>query len=711
MSYESQIDSLLRRMTLPEKVGQMCQLMISRPDLKDHIRQGHAGSVICSNAPIPSASPQDAALALQINELQKVAVEESRLGIPLLFGRDVLHGYKTVGPIPLGQAASWSPETVRAVARMAAAEASADGIRWDYAPMLDIARDPRWGRIAEGFGEDPVLCARLAEASVQGFQGDDLSDPASVLACAKHYAGYGASEGGRDYNSTEIAETTLRNIYLPPFLAAVRAGVGSVMTGFHDIGGVPMSMNRALVAGILKGEWGFDGLVISDWAAIDEMRHHGVAADRAAAARLGVLAGLDMDMASQAYLDELAGLVESGALAESLIDDAVRRILRAKFRLGLFDRPYTEPSRAAVHLHPDHRKVAREAAARSLVLLRNDGTLPLASEGLTVGVFGPLAKARETLFGAWAFDGPPDSVLSVLDSIRAKFGLADAGSTPDGGSIKVLSADLVDDALKIAPSCDVVIAVVGEGIHRSGENNCITTLDLPPGQLAFLQALHALRVPIVAVVLAGRPLSLGWLDQHAAAVLMAWHPGTEGGAAIADALWGDVVPSGKLPVTFPRDVGQVPLHYNHRPTGRPLPENDRRHTRYADSPDSPLYPFGYGLSYTRFEYANLRVVVEPSGEVAVSAEVTNVGERAGDEIVQLYIRDMVAAISRPVKELKGFVRLSLAPGQTQTAAFRLTREDLSFYDASGQWTFEPGTFRVWVGPDSSTGLMGEFAIA
>ncbi|NLX09163.1 MAG: beta-glucosidase [Chloroflexi bacterium] len=698
---EAQIDCLLAQMTLAEKVGQMCQLQITLDDLEDRIRAGHAGSIILSGAPVPGASPQEPVVGPHLNHLQRIAVEETRLGIPILFGRDVLHGYKTVAPIPLGMAASWSPDVVEAACRVAAREASADGIRWVFAPMLDIARDPRWGRIAEGFGEDPFLCSALARAAVRGFQGDDLTDPEAVLACAKHYAGYGAAEGGRDYNGTEITPSTLHNVYLPSFHAAVQAGVGSIMTGFPENGGVPITANRHLVTEILKDEWGFDGLVISDWAAIDELRYHGVAADRAGAARLAALAGIDMDLAAEVYVEELAGLVESGALPEAVIDEAVRRILRAKLRLGLFAQPYTETERAAVHLHADHRQIVRDAAARSLVLLKNDGILPLAKAGQTIGVFGPLAEARATLFGSWTLDGHEDSVVSILDRVR---------ETVDSAA-QIRTSELADDALWQARHCDVVIAVVGEAVSRSGEDNCITTLDLPPGQTAFLEALFALQVPVIVVVLAGRPLALESIHRQAAAVLMAWHPGTEGGRAVADVLFGDANPSGKLPVTFPRTVGQVPLYYNHRPTGRPLPPRDRRHSRYVDQLDSPLYPFGYGLSYTEFAYNNLRIVPAGPQAVMVSAEITNTGTRAGEEIVQLYVRDRVASLSRPVKELKGFARLALAPGETQTVTFELTEQELSFYDTEGCRVFEPGEFDVWVGPDSTGGLAGQFVIA
>lgn len=700
MTFEDRIETLLGQMTLGEKVGQMCQLPIFVPDLEDRIRQGHAGSIICTGSPTPGSSPQDPVLAPQLNVLQEIAVKESRLGIPILFGRDVVHGYKTIVPIPLGQAATWSPDIVESVAQVAAREASADGIRWTFAPVVDIARDPRWGRVAEGFGEDPYLCAALAEAAIKGFQGNDLTDPERVLACAKHFIGYGAVEGGRDYNTTEVTLTTLKNTYLPPFHAAVRAGVGSVMSGFHDLDGLPMSAHRALIYDVLKSELGFGGFVVSDWAAIDEMRAHGVAADRATCARLAALAGLDMDMASEVYIDELVTLVQNSVIPETVIDDAVRRILRAKFLLGLFEQPLTEGLRAAIHLNPDHLAVARKAAARSLVLLENDGVLPLAHNGSTIGVLGPLANVRQTLLGSWAMDGREDGMLSIRDAVRAKV----------GDSATLIEAELVDDALKLAPQCDVVIAVMGEGIGRSGENNCVTTLDLPPGQLAFLQALHALQVPFVAIVLAGRPLALEWLHHHAAAVLMAWHPGTEGAAAIADVLFGNVNPSGKLPVTFPRSVGQVPIYYNHKSTGRPLPTDDRRHTRYQDQLDSPLYPFGYGISYTTFDYRDLQISQETPGTVTISAKITNTGSCAGDEIVQLYIRDTVASISRPVKELKGFKRLSLAPSESQTVQFRLTQDDLAFYNYTGQLVCEPGEFQVWVAPDSCTGLEGHFVL-
>ncbi|HEX2908282.1 MAG TPA: glycoside hydrolase family 3 N-terminal domain-containing protein, partial [Phototrophicaceae bacterium] len=610
----------------------------------------------------------------------------------------------TMAPIPLAQAATWSPELVEKAAQVAAREAAADGIHWTFAPMMDIARDARWGRVAEGFGEDPVLCSALAAAAVRGFQGDDLTDPEHVLACAKHFVGYGAAEGGRDYNSAEITEYTLRNVYLPSFHAAVKAGVGTLMSAFHELGGIPTSGNRHLLTEILRDEWGFTGFVVSDWDSVLEMVPHGYAADRADAARLGITAGVDMDMVAQVYVENLVALVRSGQVAEEVVTEAARRILRAKVQLGLFDRPYrVDPDLAArVHLRADHLDASREVARKSIVLLKNENNiLPLPKTKLTIGVTGPLAQARHDLLGTWTLDGDDSAVVSVFDGISAA-----------GMNVRLLDSTLTDLAVNGARECDVVVAVVGESAQRSGENNCITTLDLPPGQLELLQALHAVGVPLVVVVLSGRPLSIPWLADHAAAIVLAWHPGTMGGAAIADVVFGDENPSAKLPVSFPRTVGQVPLYYNHKATGRPLPRN-RHFSRYQDALDTPLYPFGYGLSYTSFEYS--RLVVTPAaapigGTITVRAAVTNTGSRAGEEIVQLYIRDCTASMVRPVKELKGFQKIHLDPDQTQIVEFTLGPDELGFYGRDNAWTVEPGAFQVWVGANSNDGLEGTFRL-
>lgn len=700
---EERVEALLQQMTLEEKVGQMNQVRVDDEHLADRIRRGEVGSVILAGSAWAGNEQQKRLGATNLNAIQKVALEESRLGIPVIYGRDVIHGYRTIAPIPLGQAATWLPEVVRAAAEVAAREASADGVHWTFAPMMDIARDGRWGRIAEGYGEDPYLCAAMARAAVQGFQGDDLADPEHMLACAKHYAGYGAAEGGRDYNTTEISENTLRNIYLPSFHAAVKAGVGTIMSGFPEIGGVPITANHHLLTEILRDEWGFDGFVVSDWAAVEELIGHGVAANHADAARLAATAGVDMEMVTPSFIQNLAALVRSGHVPEAVVDEAARRILRIKLRCGLFDHPYTDTSRAEqVQLTDANKQVALEAARKSIVLLKNkDNILPLKRSGQTIGVAGGLAVARHDLFGTWTLDGEESQVVTILDGIRSKL-----DTPPMDLSL------LVDDAVTKSRYCDVMVAVVGEAASRSGEDRSTVTLDLPPGQQAMLEAFHAVGVPLVVVVLGGRPLSIPWLAEHADAVLMAWHPGIMGGAAIADVLFGDENPGGKLPVTFPRSVGQAPIYYNHKATGRPWPDN-RQYSRYVDSLATPLYPFGYGLSYTSFAYANLHVsatVAPVDGTIIVSADVTNPGAVAGDEVVQLYIRDKVASLTRPVKELKGFNRIHLEPGQTQTVTFTLGHDELGFYGADNTWTIEPGEFQVWVGPNSAEGLEGKFIL-
>jgi beta-glucosidase len=690
---ESRIDALLAQMTLEEKVGQMNQASNSSEVNLDDIRKGNVGSMICATSAYAGNDRQERLVAGHLNSLQRVAVEKTRLGIPLLFARDVIHGHRTVFPIPLGQAATWSPESVEAAAAIAANEARADGIHWTFTPMMDIARDPRWGRIAEGFGEDPWLASRLVEAAVAGYQGDDLSAPDRMMACAKHFVGYGAAEGGRDYNTAEISESTLRNVYLPPFHAAAQAGVGSFMSAFNEIGAEPVTASHRILTEILKDEWSSDAVVVSDWNAVAELIEHGVAADAAEAARLATIAGVDIDMTSWSYVKHLADEVRAGRVDEAVIDAAVRRVLRAKFRLGLFERPYTDETRAArVHLHADHLARARQVATEGMVLLKNDGVLPLAKDGVTYGVFGPLATVTDTLFGTWTLDGLAEDVTPILDSIRA------VAAQP------VLHATLPDDAVSLARYADVVIAILGESAGRSGEDNCVTTLELPAGQLELLRGLRKIGKPIVAVVIAGRPLELGPVLELVDGLVWSFHPGIAGGAALADVLFGDAEPSGKLPVTFPRTVGQVPIHYNHKRTGRPLPVGSKR-TRYIDNVDTPQFPFGFGLHYTTFEYGDLTI-----DGLSVSVTVTNTGERSGEEIVQLYIRDDVSSQTRPVKELKGFRRVAVLPGESQVVTFDLTTEDLAYYLPGKGWVTEPGTFTVWVGPDSQSGLVGSLTV-
>lgn len=691
---EERSDGLLSRMTREEKVGQLNHLRLRRvpvSGLEDAAREGRCGAVT-----VPSGR------AGHLNDLQRVAVEESRLGVPLLYGADVIHGHRTIFPIPLAQAASWDPEVVQKAAACAACEAAADGIRWTFTPMMDIARDPRWGRIAESFGEDPNLASRMAEAAVCGYQGEDLTAPDRILACAKHYAGYGAAEGGRDYNTAEITDNTLRNVYLEPFRAAVAAGVGSVMAAFQEIGGLPVHASRYMLTEILKQEWGFDGFVISDAFAVEELISHGVAADRREAAGLSFRAGVDNDLWAECFADFVGELVESGEVGEERLDDAVRRILRAKFRLGLFENPYTDAERyEQVVLCEEHRAAARRAAVRSMVLLNNDGRLlPLSRELSSLAVLGPMADDLHGLMGCWNLAGRAEDVVGLVDALREA--LPDANVRTSGAQTDVMQAH--------ARRANVVLFALGENNCRSGENNCVTTLELPAGQMQMVESVAALGKPTVAVVFGGRPLALGRLEELCDAVLFAWHPGTEAGHAVVDVLLGEVNPGGKLPVTFPRSVGQVPIHYNCKRTGR---ANNPGAGIYLDSPTEPLHPFGYGLSYAAFEYTDLRVSEEcipPDGSVEVSVEVRNVGERSGEEVVQCYVRDCVASTARPERELKGFRRVRLDAGEAKRVHFTLGEDELAFYGADGARRVEPGRFFVWVGGDSRAVLQGEFTV-
>jgi beta-glucosidase len=701
---EERVNSLLAQMTLDEKVGQMNQVNLFDETRKQAVRRGEIGSILNANSAWAGKDASLSSSAEGCNACQREAVEQSRLHIPLLFGRDVIHGYRTVFPIPLGQAASWNPELTEQAFGVAAREATADGIKWFFSPMLDIARDPRWGRIAEGFGEDSFLASAFARAAVHGIQGDDYAAADRAVACPKHFVGYGKAEGGRDYDYVDMSDRTLREVYLPPFHAALQAGAGTVMSAFHDFSGVPVSANRSLLTDVLRDEWGFDGLVVSDWAAVAELVVHGIAEDGAAAAHKAVWAGVDMDMVSETYLSHLAGLVRSGAVPPETVDEAVRRILRVKFRAGLFDAPYTDPARAQhVILAPEHRSLARRSAAACTVLLKNQAQmLPLRSErARRIVVCGPLAHGRGELLGTWSPDGRADDVVSIADAMREV--------APRDFQL-IFPTDNVDECVSRAIMADVVVVVMGEHPSRSGEASSISTLDLPPGQRQFLEALHDNGVPIVLVVLAGRPLTIGREVDMADAVLYAWHPGVEGGYAIAEMLFGLAAPGGRLPVTFPRTVGQVPIYYNHRNTGRP-PAKDVYCSRYIDLPIEPLFPFGYGLSYTRFGYTNMQVTAQPhDGSFAFCADVTNTGDMAGMEVAQLYIRDLVGTVTRPVKELKGFERVELQPGETKQVRFHLQREQLSFIGLESKPVIEPGKFHVWIGPNSAQGLQGEFTL-
>lgn len=697
---EARIQHLLAQMTLEEKIGQTNQINTFQGDQRLAVQQGKIGSFLNASSALTGQGQSASASAEMCNLIQKAAVEESRLHIPLLFGRDVIHGYRTVFPIPLGQAASWNPELVEQAAEVSAMEASADGIKWTFAPMIDVTRDPRWGRVAEGQGEDPYLSARLATAMVRGFQGTDFSQPRRVVACAKHFVGYGASEGGRDYEGAEISMRTLRDVYLPPYKAAVEAGVGTVMAAFLDLNGIPMTCNSPLINGVLRKEFGFEGFVVSDWAAVAELVNHGVAADRAEAAALALRGGVDMDMVAQVYSENLADCLNQGAVSLDELDQAVLRILRIKALAGLFDNPYTDLSRAQAEiLTPTARQKARQLAHQSMVLLKNsDGLLPLQHK--YIAVVGPLVHAQETLFGTWTPDGRREEVTPLSEALQA---VAPADTWLRFG-------ESADEAVRLAGEADVVVLVVGEQPSRSGENSNVSDLGLPPGQSELVRAAAAQGKPVVLVVIAGRPLAIPLEAALAQAVLYVFHPGTEGGAALGEILFGAVSPSARLPISIPRATGQVPIYYNHKNSGRPAGIGQFQ-TRYVDSTHLPLFPFGYGLTYTSFDYAKMHLSSsEMTNSLNVSAVITNTGCLPGEEVVQLYIRDLVGSVTRPVKQLKGFQRLALQPGESKTVQFTLTAEDLMFAGPDESPILEPGEYHVWIAPNSVQGLQKTFTL-
>jgi len=634
-----------------------------------------------------------------------MAVEHSRLGIPLIFGLDVIHGYSTIFPIPLGLASCWDPDSARKAASIAAAEAASEGIHWTFAPMVDIARDPRWGRIAEGAGEDPYLGSAMARALVEGFQGQDLADPDTIVACPKHYVAYGGAEGGRDYNTVDVSERVLREIYLPPFKAAiVDAGAGTIMGAFNDLNGVPASANRYILTSILRGEWDFDGFVVSDWNAIRELLNHGIAATPAEASKEAVDAGVDMDMEGDVYQRYLVELVRVGEVSKGTIDEAVRRILRIKFMLGLFERPYLDPERAGQVIQSrENLEAALELARRSIVLLKNEGDLlPLRKEIESIAVIGPLADDRGAPLGSWSCQGDPKDVVTVLDGVKSRVAQKTKVRYAKGCEIEGASTEGFENAVRIAKESDVAIVVVGENREMSGEAASRASLDLPGVQEELVKAIYETGVPLVEVLMNGRPLSISWSAEHVPAILEAWFPGIQGGYAVADVIFGNHSPGGKLPVTFPRTVGQVPIYYNHKNTGRP-PSGDRFTSKYLDVPSTPLFPFGHGLSYTKFEYSNLQINpkrIGRAGKVEISLEVKNIGDRRGDDVVQLYLRDVVASVTRPVKELKGFKRIAIEPGEKRTIVFTLTTGQLSFIGRDLERVVEPGIFEVMVGRSS-----------
>ena len=720
----ARVAELLGRMTTTEKIGQMAQVNAGGDtipeQLSEDIRAGKVGSVL-NQVNIDT-----------VNELQRLAVEESRLGIPLLVGRDVIHGFQTILPIPLGQAATWNPALVRKGARVAATEAASAGINWTFAPMIDITRDPRWGRIAESLGEDPHLASALGAAMVEGFQGTDLTQAGTIAACAKHFAGYGASESGKDYNTTNIPENELRNVYLPPFKAAVDAGVATLMASFSDLDGVPATGNRFLMRQVLREEWGFGGFVVSDWASIEQLTIHGFSANKRDAAFEAVTAGVNMEMASTTYTDHLAGLLDSGRIEMALIDEMVAGILKVKFRLGLFENPYTRLSDFPPVANDDHLATAEQAALESIVMLENrNATLPLQKDKLgSLAIIGPLADDPYEQLGTWIFDGRPELSRTPLRAIREHL-----GDTVKINHVRAMetsrsrASEDFDKARRAAEESDAVIVFLGEESILSGEAHSRANIDLPGDQAELVRLLHETGKPVIAVILAGRPLTLANVIDHVDAMLFAWHPGTMGGPAIARVLFGEKSPSGKLPVTFPRMVGQVPIYYAHKNTGKPaspetyldiedipvrMPQTSAGMvSTHMDAGITPQYPFGYGLSYTQFSYADISVSqneVPMGGKFTVQAEVTNAGDVAADEIVQLYVRDLVGNVTRPVRELKGFTRVHLKPGESRQVAFELDTSDLAFYGRQMQRITEPGEFHAWIGGSSEASLQVGFSI-
>ena len=720
------VDSLLSIMTLEEKIGQMNQysgfMDFTGPQPKEeqqvtkleHLKKGWVGSMLNVHG------------VENVKAVQQIAVEETRLGIPLIIGFDVIHGYKTISPIPLAEAASWDLKAIQTSAEIAAKEASAAGINWTFAPMVDISRDARWGRVMEGAGEDPFLGSLIAKARVKGFQGNDLSSPHSIAACAKHFAGYGFAEAGREYNTVDVGTTTLHNVINPPFKAAIEAEVKTFMNAFNILNGIPATGNKFLQRDLLKDKWNFDGFVVSDWGSITEMVEHGYAKDGRDAAKKAVIAGSDMDMESYHYIEELADLVRSGEVNEELINDAARRILQLKFELGLFDDPYryTEEKREEEWVYnesflPEMRSIAK----KSIVLLKNeDQLLPLPKEGKKIGIIGALAADKTSPLGSWRIAADQETAVSVLEGFQnypskneifheKGVRLLDEEDPKFINRIAINTTDKsgINEAVSLAKKMDVVVLVLGEHGLQSGEGRSRTRLDLPGLQQDLLEAVLAVNKKVVVVLQNGRPLELTWMNNHVPAIVEAWQLGTESGNAIASVLYGDYNPSGRLPMSFPRHVGQLPLYYNHMQTGRPSSVGDEVFwSHYNDEENTPLFPFGYGLSYTDFEYSNLSAKVENKNEneneISVGLDIKNTGKYKGVETVQLYINDPVAQVARPVKELKAFQQIEMAPGESKNLKFTLTEKDLGYYSTEGEWIFEKGVFYIFVGKNAQETL-------
>jgi beta-glucosidase len=722
------VDSILKLMTLEEKVGQLNQYNgfweITGPTPKDgqaakkyaDLKNGLVGSMLNVKG------------VKDVRAIQKIAVEQTRLGIPLLFGFDVIHGYKTISPIPLAEAASWDLDAIKKSAAMAAEEASSVGINWTFAPMVDIARDARWGRVMEGSGEDSFLGSKIAVARVQGFQGDNFNSNTSILACAKHFAGYAFAESGRDYNTVDVSESTLQNTIFPPFKAAADAGVRTFMNSFNELNGIPATGSSYLQRQILKGDWNFKGFVVSDWGSIGEMINHGYAKDSKQATEIAINAGSDMDMESNAYVENLANLVREGKVKESLIDDAAKRILRVKFELGLFKNPYKYCDEAREKITVGKQEFQDEVldmAKKSIVLLKNENEiLPLKKSGQKIGLIGALANDKTSPLGSWRIAADDNTAVSVLEGLQkykdnqltySKGADVTIGRTQFVWETKINTTDKSGfaDAIALAKQVDVVVMVLGEHGLQTGEGRSRTEIGLPGVQQELLEAIFNVNPNIVLVLNNGRPLTIPWADTHIPAIVEAWHLGTQSGNAIAQVLYGDYNPSGKLPMTFPRNIGQVPIYYNYKNTGRPTMNEPESvfWSHYSDEKNTPLYPFGHGLSYSKFDYSDLKLsnnAFSKNGEILVSVTLKNSGKVAGKEVVQLYIRDLIGSITRPVKELKGFEMVELQPNESKTVTFTINEKTIEFFTANSKWEAESGDFKVFVGGSSATTLESSF---
>ncbi|MBB5440904.1 beta-glucosidase [Pedobacter sp. AK017] len=728
------ISNLMSKMTLDEKIGQLNLLTggeattgsVVSTDVESKIKKGQVGGIFSLTTPA------------RIRKAQEIAVNQTRLKIPIIFGQDVIHGYKTTFPIPLALSSTWNMEMIQKTARIAAIEATADGLNWTFSPMVDISRDPRWGRISEGSGEDTYLGSEIARAMVKGYQGDDLAKYNTMVACVKHFALYGASEAGRDYNTTDMSLDRMYNEYLPPYKAALDAGAGSIMTSFNDINGVPATANKWFMTDLLRKEWGFKGLVVTDYTAVNELIDHGLG-DLKAVSALSINAGVDMDMVGEGFLTTLKKSVQEGKVKAQRIDEACRLVLEAKYKLGLFDDPfrYCNEERAKTEiLKPEHLAFAREVAAESFVLLKNENqTLPLKKTG-TIALIGPLANTGANMPGTWSVNSDLANTASLLTGMKAVLGkqvkvvhclgsnlVTDEAyqqrATMFGRDIprdNRPEAEVIKEAVELAKTADVVIAALGESSEMSGEASSRTNLEIPEVQQRLLQALLKTGKPVVLVLFTGRPLVLNWEQQNVPAILNVWFGGTETAKAITDVLFGDVNPSGKLTATFPQNVGQIPLYYAHKNTGRPLADGkwfSKFRSNYLDVSNEPLYPFGYGLSYTSFAYSNLRLSknsFKPGESITASIDIKNIGSREGKEVVQLYIRDLVGSSTRPVKELKAFQKISLKPGESKTVSFKLTENDLKFYNTALRFVAEPGDFNLFIGGNSRDVLETKFSL-